>query len=424
MQNRASLRQTIFNNLLWFLVSLVLAFTIWLLAISQRDPIEERRLAERAPIQFVYDQSQMLVINTSTETVDLRARGQRSALTRLTVDDVTVSADMSGLPPGTHQVPLVVNVQRERVSVDTVPRQVTVTLERVEARLVPVRVTLTGAVPAGFLHDEPALDILQATVTGAASGVARVDSASIEVELTNQRAPIIGTFRLTPVEADGSPVDYVSLTPDTVNLTLPIRQRPDVREVSVQPNIVGSDALPSGYLLTSLSYEPDSVLVSGPLSLLESLPETFFTVPIDLEGRTSAFEVSAPIELPSRELVLISDQTVTVTIGITAQTASRQFDGVRVEVIGLDAERYQVSVMPSEVTLLITGPQPIVAALRSGDVRVILDVSGLSAGSHQLIPQLVLAEGQRTDTTISVLPNSIDLTILDTRATPSPTPTR
>lgn len=420
MQKQPGLQATILSNLIWFAVSLGLAFTVWMVAISQRDPIEERRLTERAAIQFEYDAATMLLTDTSSETVSVRARGQRSAVSLMTAEDVTVNADLTALAPGTHQVPLHVEVGRERVSVDTVPRQVSVTLELLESRLVPVRANLSGDVPPGYVLGETALDALQTTVIGAASRVAQVAEAIITVDLADQRTDVVTSARLTPVDAEGRPVDGVTLTPANATVTVPVRQRPDVREVSVQPNIVGSDAMPEGYLLTSLSYEPDSVLVSGAASLLENLPETLFTAPIDLRDRTSDFEVAVPIELPSRELVVISGQTITVQIGITAQTASRQFDGVDVEVIGL-GEGLEASIAPLQVTLLITGPQPALEGLRAADVRVILDLNGLAAGSYQLPPQPALAQGQLADVTISVLPASIDVTITDPRATPEAT---
>jgi YbbR domain-containing protein len=217
--------------------------------------------------------------------------------------------------------------------------------------------------------------------------------------------------RLVAVDVDNVVVEGVMLSPDTVNVTVPIRQRPDVREVSVQPNLLGVDDLPLGYLFTSLSYEPRSVLVSGSPDLLDSLPETFFTAAIDLSNRTSDFEVSVPVVLPARELVILSGQTITVSISIAAQTASRQFDDVPIEIIGL-SEGLEATLSPASVTLLITGPQPVLSDIVARDVRVILDLNNLAAGGYQLTPQPALAQGLPNGTTVSVLPASIDVQIV------------
>ncbi|MCA9908232.1 MAG: hypothetical protein KC519_06245, partial [Anaerolineae bacterium] len=275
MQKPVPVRQRIISNILWFGGSLVLAFVVWLFAVSARDPIEERRLSERADIQFVYDDESMILTDVTSETAVIRARGQRSNLTLLTVDDITVTADLRCVPPGTHQVVLNADSRRDHVFVDTVPPQVTVTLELRESRLVPITLDYVGDLPAGFTMGDPEVSAMQATVRGAASLVAQVEGAALQIDLNNQRSPIVSSVRLVPLDANGTVVQDVTLDPAQVDISISISQRPDVREVSVQPNLIGVDALPEGYVLTGLNYEPRSVLVSGPSAVLESLPETF-----------------------------------------------------------------------------------------------------------------------------------------------------
>lgn len=411
MQSRPlTARQALVNNALWFVGSLVLAFLVWMTANAQRDPIEERRLTERSQIQFLLPQN-MLITNISSDSVALRLRGQRSQLALLTTDDITVTADLEGLAPGTYPITLTANAQRERVTVDTIPRQVTVTLELLESRLVPVEAMIEGELPPGYESDQAQFDVREVTVSGAASQVSLVDAAMIRLDVTDQRTTLTNAAQLVAVDANGAVVGGVTLNPQVVNVTMPIRQRPDVREVSVQPNLVGVDSLPEGYLFTSLSYEPRSVLVSGPVELLNSLPETFFTTPIDLTERTGNFEETVTVELPSRDLVILSGQTINVSIGITTQTATRQFDNVQVEIIGLE-DGLQVTTTPAEVSLLITGAQPVLDELNRRDVRVILDLNGLEAGGYQLTPQPTLAQVLPEGVTISVLPASIDVQIV------------
>ena len=418
MQKPLPVRQRIISNILWFVGSLVLAFVVWLFAVSARDPIEERRLAERADIQFVFDDETMILTDASSATAVVRARGQRSNLSLLTVDDITLTANLRDLPPGTHQVVLSADSRRDHVFVDTVPRQVTVTLELRESRLVPITIDYVGELPAGFIMGDPEVSAMQATVRGAASLVAQVEGASLQINLESQRSALVTSARLVPLDANGTVVQDLTLEPAQVDVSISISQRPDVREVSVQPNLIGVDALPEGYVLTGLNYEPRSVLVSGPAAVLESLPETFFTDPIELSDRTGDFEVSVPVVLPSRDLVIISGQTINVAVGITAQTANRQFDGVQVEIIGL-GDGYKAAITPNEVTLLITGPQPALDALRQQDLRAILDLNGLAAGSYQLSPEPSLSLEQLADVRISVLPASIDVRIEDALATPA-----
>lgn len=416
-----NMRQIIFSNMMWLAGSLALAFLVWMTAVAQRDPIEELQLPGRLPIQFLVDET-MLMTDTSIETVLVRARGQRSALSLLTSDDVIVSADMRGLTSGAHAVTLTTEIGRERIIVDTVPRQVTVTLEVLESRLVPVVVQTSGVLPGAYQQETAAFDTLEVQVSGAASQVERVTQALVTLDLTDARTTIDTTATLTPVDAQGAAVQDVTLEPSTVAVTLPIRPRPDVREVSVQPNLIGVDNMEDGYLLTQLDYEPRSVLVSGSADVLARLPETFFTEPIDLRNRTADFVANVPIELPSRDLIVLAGGLITVRIGISTQTASQQFDNIPVEIIGL-GDGFRAELSPPTVSLLVTGPQPALAGLRAEDIRVIVDANRLLPGTYPLLPQPALAQGIPTTITFSVLPGSIDVQIFAPDATPLPTPT-
>jgi YbbR domain-containing protein len=414
-----TMRQMVISNILWLIGSLVLAFLVWMTALAQRDPVEEIQLTGRAPIQFIADES-MLVTDSSIETVVVRARGQRSSLRNVTLSDVTVSADAHELTPGTHTISLSASIPRERIILETVPRQVTVTLELLERRLVPVAVQVSGTLPAAYQQENPQLDTLEVAVSGAASQVARVAQAVVTLNVTDARTTLDTTATLTPVDAEGSRVDDVTLEPATVAVTLPIRQRPDVRQIAVQPNLVGIDNMPAGYLLTQLDYEPRTILVSGSASLLRSLPETLFTAPIDLQNRTANFEVSVPVELPTRDLIVLSGGTITVQISISTQTASQQFDNISVEMIGL-GDNLNAQLSPPTVSLLVTGPQPALEALQAEDIRVIVDLNQLAPGIYPLIPQPALAQGIPPGINFSVLPASIDVQITSPEPTVTPT---
>jgi YbbR domain-containing protein len=209
------------------------------------------------------------------------------------------------------------------------------------------------------------------------------------------------------VDADGQPVAGVTVDPQTVHVHIDIEPRSDVREVRVQPNIVGE--LAEGYVLTpAFDYTPQTVVVSGPAEVLESLPGTFFTAPISLSDKTSSFETTVPVELPDPRLVIVTGRTVTVTVGIDTQTITRQFDNIPVELIGqkTDLEYHTIT---SEVTVLVTGPQPLLNELNVNDLSVLVDVSGLNAGDNaQLVPDASIADGELVVTT-SVLPALIDV---------------
>ncbi len=128
--------------------------------------------------------------------------------------------------------------------------------------------------------------------------------------------------------------------------------------------------------------------------MLANLPGTFFTAPISLSDKTSSFEVTVPVELPDTRLTVVTGRTITVTVGIDTQTITRQFDHIPVEFIGSKTELNYHSAT-TEVTVLVTGPQPLLNQLSENDLSVLVDVSGLNAGdSAQLAPVASISAGR------------------------------
>ena len=405
-----SLRQLIVENVLWFVGSLVLALFVWMIAVSQSDPVEQWRLAQRVPIRITTDDG-FLIIERSETTAQVQLQAQQSVRQAMAVDDVIVTADLTGLGPGTHIVPLTTRVVRQAQVVDTSPRQITVTLEIEEAQLKPVEVVISQEPPLDFRALEPSFSVRQATVSGPLSLVQRVDAARVQIDLSDQRATYEDDAELVPVDVDGNIVDGVTIDPQIIDVSILIEARDDVKPMRILTNTEGE--LPQGYLLTSFDYEPQSVYVSGPPEVLESLGDTLFTDAIDFSNRTADFEESVSVVLPDPRLVLIPNTNVTVNVGIEAQTITRQFDNVPVEVIGL-ASGTAAQLSPDEVTVLITGAQPQLELLTLDDIQVIVDVSTLSVGeSGAVTPITSFRDNVLSDANIQVIPAAIDVRILD-----------
>lgn len=412
MRGKSGLNRTIIENLMWFGGSLGLAFFVWVIASFQSDPIQQQPFAERIPIQITPDAGLLITSALpSDQQTRLVIRAPRSVLDLLTREEIEVWADLTGLGSGVHTVELESRLARQPATiVDISPRQMRVVLEEADARQVPLRAVVTNEPPAGFSRDEPRFDVNlnQVEVSGPSSNVGEVVAAQVLLNLSNQRGPYEADMRLVAVDAESNPVADVTLEPQTVHVQVDIQRRDDVREVSVRPNIHGTP--PEGYVLSSLTYSPQTVLVSGSPAQLASLPDVLATQPVDLTNRTGSFSLSVPVVLPSTDLLLLTDQVITVTVEINPLTTSRQFEGVPVEIIGLD-NGLAARAAPNQVTVLLTGPQPELEDLMPQDIRVAVDVNGLDVGTHSLTPTVSIRQGQIPATNVSVLPAEIDIEI-------------
>ena len=406
MQQRPLWQQMLLRNVAWFLLSLVLAVFVWVTAVSQSNPFEQRRMTG---IPLRVTQAPGLVVVNATDlppTVTAQLIGQRSEVVLLTSDDIVITADLTRLGPGTHTVKLEGTAARG-ARVDTIiPSQITVDLEVIASQLVEVRPRIVNPPPPDTEADNPQLDVLQVEVSGPQSRVQQVSAVEVVIDLQNQRTTYEDDVRPVPVDAEGSPVADVTVSPQVIHVTVPISQSETVREVNISPRTQGD--LPEGYFLRGIDYDPKTVYVSNPGGALTDVPQTLFTVPIDITGRTEDSQQVVPLDLSGLDVIPISESNITVTILIEAQNATRQLEGVPVEQVGGNpAFNYRFE--PSEVTLIITAPQPLVEGLTSDAVRVTADVSGMrAAGTYNIAPTASLSG---TDVTITILPAQIDVVV-------------
>jgi YbbR domain-containing protein len=411
MQTRPPLRKTIIDNVFWFLIALGLSIFVWVTATTQSDPIETWRMVERVPIRFTPDTG-LLITNQNelTTTAQVQLRSPRSVRQLMSGEDVQVWADLAGLGPGEYTIPLSSRVAPDRRAtvINTSPSQITVTLELEASQLKTVE-ALVNAEPAPVVRlDGIRLDALQVLITGPASRVEQVAKAVLPLDLSNARSTFETDIRPIPVNLEGQTVTGVNLSPSVIRVTVEISARSDVRELRVLPDLIGQ--LPEGYVLSpNFDYEPTSIIVSGPSEVLTTLPDTILTTPIDLSGRRQDFVVDVTAQLPDPRLLILSGRTIRVSVGVTAPTTTRQYDRVPVEIIGL-RDGLTAQLLPQEVTVLITGSQPLLANLTQSGIRVAVNLGALTtAGTYRVEPLASIdANGGLS---ISVLPDEIDVQI-------------
>ena len=389
MRRRLQIDEVWISNISWFLVALALAFFVWLLATAEADPIQERQYAS-IPVQINSD-PELTITYQSREAVSVTVRAPLSSLSKLTREDITVRAELRDLGAGTHSVELETSATRRAV-VDPQPRQVTVTLEELLSQEVPIVADVSEIPPAGYEYDEPIFQRSQVTITGAATRVQSVTAVRAGIDLSGQRDTLEIDLRLTPIDADGNPVSGVTLDPQNVGVTVPVTLREDARIVSVEPDI-DSDSLPEGYDVTSISYDPKTVMVIGPEDAMARLPDGLPTERITLEGITEDFDVAVPVLFDYEDLTLLGERTISVSVSVTALEETEIFEEIPVAVVGLD-ETLAAELVTDRVTVFVSGPRPIISALENDDISAVLDLNGFSPGTYDVALSVTSSEGQ------------------------------
>jgi YbbR domain-containing protein len=188
----------------------------------------------------------------------------------------------------------------------------------------------------------------------------------------------------------------------------------------VQPKITGNP--PPGYnVVRYAEIVPDTVALTGDLAAIRSLPGLVRTAPIDLTNRTETFTTEVPVDLPPGVSTVPENQIIKVTIVIEPQISTRQFEDVPVEVTGLDPTQFRATGLADTVTVFVSGP--LNRLPNRENLRVVVNLSGLPVGNHQVTPQAMLMGLQDTSAlSVTVSPDELSVTIEALNPTPTPGP--
>ena len=127
-------------------------------------------------------------------------------------------------------------------------------------------------------------------------------------------------------------------------------------------------------------------------------------------------DVRLDLILPSGVSV-VGDPSVQVQVGIATIEGSLTMTSQPVEFLNLDPS-LAAEVSPQTVDVILSGPLPILDRLTTADLRVVVDLNGLTAGTYQLHPTVELQVSEiRVE---SMLPESVEVRI---QKAPLPTPT-
>lgn len=390
------------DNLQWMMASFILAFGFWMIAVLQNDPIQQREFNRTVPVEFLVDRQMILTETDTTVNVIVTVRAPRSVWDSLRLDQIYVVADVRELRAGNHRVELEGGLD-ETLHGDVVeikPRFVDVHLEALASLRVPVRPVVASEPPSGYTYPTPTCDLVEVTAHGPANLLETV-TATARLSLDQERNPVDLLATLSAVDARGRVITNIRLEPAEVECHIEIAQREGVSELSVVPAIDGFP--PEGYIYQGYEFEPKTVVVTGSQTAIRELNGVINTEPISLTNATSSFERTVSVTLPSGVRLQGGEQPITVRVDIGTVPGSRQFNEVPVLVEGL-ATSLSAEVLPNRVTVFVVGPQPLLQALAEGDLRVAVNVGGLTTGTYQ-------TSASATITTDSLTQNGIQITV-------------
>lgn len=380
--------------------------------------------------------------SASQVTVVLRAPA--SVLLSLQQQEIRAVVDLTGLAEGSHRAPVQASVDRRWVWVQQAePAAITVTLEPRAQQEVAIALQVEGHPHVLCRAGEAWSSQQTTTVSGPASLVGQVASAVATARVDGRRQGLVAWLDLEARNAAGTRVEDVSLSPDAILAGVALTTdtagsdaNPWRTLAAADPVLVGS--VPAGYWVFRATVEQqdvmDLLLVCGSLCGtdpalrrfreltatldLDQVPLSVLDAARELEGALVTGELELP---PGVRLRSTSPSTVTVLLFAAAIEPAGTLTVTRqVDVTGLrERNGDDIVVSPATVDVVLSGPEEVLSRLLDKDLRVLIDISGLEAGTHEVTPVLNMSPLVAAVVEGRIVQTSVQVQIL-TRATSQP----
>ena len=373
------------SKVLRFLLSLVIAFGIWLFVVSVVSPESETTI-QGIPVildgENILADRDLIIVSDKNFTVDLKLFGNRVDLKKLSASNITLRADLSQITtPGEHNIrySIVYPASIEDGNVDALernPQHITLTIAERGWKDVPVKVKYTGSVPTNYVADRqnPQFDHAMITVSGPIEELEKVDHASISVDLNGKVETIVGSFRPTLCTANGTPLN------DTSKLTMNVNEvRATIKILKIKQVPIVVEVIPGGGLTAEdvrVTTELKNIVVSGNDALLEALDQ-IVVGRIDLSELMESTSMEFPITMPAGVQNETGVTKVKAEVELLQVLEIREFTLDRISLVNRPGNRY-VEKVTKELTVKIRGTAEALDNLKVEDIVVIVDCSDVA----------------------------------------------
>ena len=381
------------SNLTSLILSLLLAFVIWISAVTSANPNVEAEFS--IPLEVRQQSSDIAIVDPLPQTVDLKILAPESIIQSLEEDNPLVAyINLTDITAGTYRFLVQVQIPDQLNPIRVLeqnPEKLELKVSNLVSKLLPVSIQVEGEPAIGYQTSGLSWDGSSVTVIGQDIKVQEVAVVVGMLDISDSTGSISRSITLEARNTAGEIVERVTLQPETVLVNQSISLQGGYRNLAV--NVTTQGVVEPGYRFTSITPAPPTVMVfSEDPQLVEGLPGYVNTKPLNLNGVDGYLETILELDLPEG-VTVVGDPTVLIQVNVTALETSMVITR-EIEVIGL-LPGLNAQVSPSQVSVRVSGPVPVLENLTLRDIRVVVDLTSLEAGTHTLTP------------TVEILPTDI-----------------
>lgn len=384
------MKEKLINNLGLKVLSIFLAFFVWLVVVNVSNPevtrsrevtleIENEQVLTAA--QRTYEISGK---NTVTVYFDVRTRDEY----KVRATDFRAYVDLAELYDVTGSVQVKVEVLNNKEIISNAaarPGVVRVETEELQSKPFELRVELTGNTEAGYAVNGMTLLPEEVLVEGPVSQVGLISYAGVEINIDGLGSDSEGIVEPKFYDANGNSLtisDRITVKPLEIQYKLIVNR---VKKLTLDFEVSG--AVASGYQYTGVECDTKEVAVIGLKSTLASLNKIMISASdLSINGATGDRTVTVDLRKYLPEGVeIIETENPMVDVRLKVEQLENRTITLRENDIVRENpnENYRYRLMPGRIEVTIQGLGEDLDSLQESDLGASVDLAGMQPGSQE-----------------------------------------
>jgi YbbR domain-containing protein len=379
---------------------IIASFCLWLYISNIENPISTYAI-RNVPVKLInvdaLDQSKLTVLPNQKFSVSINVRGTSLELMKIKASDFKIVADMSqyAVKEGENRIPVQIVHYPSNVNIENSSNMWTdVEIDKLYEKNVPIKVKVEGKTRAGYYYLEPTLSQADATISGASKYASMISNVVANVNVENLNKDLETEPKLQAVDKNGKIIDNISIKPQKITVTVPIK-----KSKSVGINVVTEGKPPSGIDIKTITSVDEGVDIIGDYDKVKDI-STINTKPIDLGTVSKSNTISVKLDLPEGISTLTGKDSVDVKIDV--DEVIQKTVAANVNIINLP-QGFTSSQDNNSANVNLSGDSTIINTISAADVKAVVDASGFKEGVNSgkislTLPSGVTSTGNSPDT--------------------------
>lgn len=400
------MKKKITHNLLLKVMSVVLAFILWLVVVNINDP-DSVRTIRAIEITILNEQAitgqglgQVYTIREN-RTAAVVVKGPRSIVDKMDKSDIKATVDFSEVS-SVGAVPINIVSLPEGVTLQNkITENMKITAEPILSQRFEVEIETTGTPAEGFVVGNTEVSPNVVNIKAPESVMEQIRRVLIRVDVDGMSMDVSGkSVSLVLIDGNGKEIDYSDNEHITMSAVMLIAGADILKCQTIPIQMAASGSVADGYQYTGLEMSLNSVTLKGVRdimsgSMLIQVPSTEEALDLTgLEGDKEGIIDILPYLPPGTSLLHEEERYITVTLKVEKlQRKSIHISVDSLNVLNVPDNMDIVYEVTPDSMLDLEGLEKDLAEVNIGMLNPTIDLGRRGAGTYQCQVEVTLPEG-------------------------------